>query len=158
MFGIINLVRALPFMLLISGAGYAYHWYETQKLKSQIADLKYTALQCEQRSEILEAGKQHAERLVDQMQVENQEQQQRITVLQRENQTISKQRDEYLSIFKRHDLTNLARAKPGLIEPRINKGTKAVFDDVEQITQENENEQDGFTPFVYDDPALDGLQ
>lgn len=37
----------------------------------------------------------------------------------------------YLDIFKRHDLTKLATAKPGLIEPRINKATKEVFDAIE---------------------------
>lgn len=30
-------------------------------------------------------------------------------------------------IFGKHDLTRLARAKPGLIESRINAGTKRVF-------------------------------
>lgn len=34
-------------------------------------------------------------------------------------------------IFSRHDLTELARAKPGLIERRINDGTRRVFDLVE---------------------------
>lgn len=37
----------------------------------------------------------------------------------------------YLDIFKRHNLTKLATAKPGLIEPRINKATKEVFDAIE---------------------------
>jgi hypothetical protein len=47
--------------------------------------------------------------------------------------------DDYLSIFKRHNLTKLARVKPGLIEPRINKGTKDVFDAIEQDSVEVEN-------------------
>ena len=47
--------------------------------------------------------------------------------------------DGYLSIFKRHDMTKLARAKPGLIEPRINNGTKEVFRSIEQASQEVEN-------------------
>ena len=47
--------------------------------------------------------------------------------------------DDYLSIFKRHDLTKLAKAKPGLIQPRINKGTKEVFDAIEDASREVEN-------------------
>ena len=47
--------------------------------------------------------------------------------------------DDYLSIFKRHNLTKLARAKPGLIEPRINNGTQKVFRAIEQDSQEVEN-------------------
>lgn len=33
-----------------------------------------------------------------------------------------------------HDLTYLANEKPGLIEKRINDGTKDVFDSIEQLT------------------------
>ena len=38
----------------------------------------------------------------------------------------------YMNIFRRHNLSKLAAAKPGLIEPRINKGTKNVFDSIEK--------------------------
>lgn len=37
----------------------------------------------------------------------------------------------YLDIFRRHDLSKLAAAKPGLIEPRVNNATKQVFDSLE---------------------------
>ena len=39
--------------------------------------------------------------------------------------------NRYLDIFRRHNLTKLAAAKPGLIEPRMNKATKEVFDGIE---------------------------
>jgi hypothetical protein len=44
--------------------------------------------------------------------------------LQSRNQEIQQEMTRYLDIFKRHNLTKLAAAKPGLIEPRVNKGTK----------------------------------
>ena len=40
--------------------------------------------------------------------------------------------NRYLDIFKRHNLTKLAAAKPGLIETRVNNGTKEVFEGIEQ--------------------------
>ena len=52
--------------------------------------------------------------------------------IQSRNQEIEKEMSRYLDIFKRHNLTKLAAAKPGLIEPRINKGTKDVFDSIEE--------------------------
>jgi hypothetical protein len=52
------------------------------------------------------------------------------------NNQIQKERDEYLSIFRKHDLTKLARAKPGLIETRINKGTAEVFRQIEEDSKE----------------------
>ena len=48
---------------------------------------------------------------------------------------IQDQMDGYLKIFKDHDFTRLARAKPGLIEPRANKATDAVFTDIENDTK-----------------------
>ena len=46
--------------------------------------------------------------------------------LQGRNQEIQQEMTRYLDIFKRHNLTKLAAAKPGLLEPRINKGTKEL--------------------------------
>ena len=56
------------------------------------------------------------------------------------NKEIIAERDRYLDIFKRHDLSKLAAAKPGLIEPRVNNATKDVFDSLE-----NDSNYD-FTP------------
>jgi hypothetical protein len=43
-------------------------------------------------------------------------------------------REEMLKIFRKHNLTKLATQKPGLIERRINDGTRKAFDDLESIT------------------------
>jgi type II secretory pathway pseudopilin PulG len=51
--------------------------------------------------------------------------------MQIKNQEIQIEMNRYLDIFKRHNLTKLAAAKPGLIETRANKGTKDVFDGIE---------------------------
>ena len=63
--------------------------------------------------------------------------------LQSRNQEIQKEMSRYLDIFKRHDLTRLAAAKPGLIEPRINKGTKDVFDSIEEDSRNIDSLDDG---------------
>jgi len=51
--------------------------------------------------------------------------------LQRANAQIEAEKDRYLDIFKRHNLDKLALAKPGLIQNRINNGTKSVLEDLE---------------------------
>ena len=55
--------------------------------------------------------------------------------LQAKSQATQIEMNRYLDIFKRHNLTKLATAKPGLLEPRINKGTKNVFDSIEEISR-----------------------
>ena len=63
--------------------------------------------------------------------------------IQSRNQEIEKEMSRYLDIFKRHNLTKLAAAKPGLIEPRINKGTKDVFDSIEEDSRNIDSLDDG---------------
>ena len=52
--------------------------------------------------------------------------------LQTKNQEIENEMNRYLDIFKRHNLAKLAGAKPGLIETRVNNGTKNVFESIEE--------------------------
>ena len=47
------------------------------------------------------------------------------------NAEIEAEMTRYLDIFRRHNLSKLAAAKPGLIEPRVNNATKEVFDSLE---------------------------
>ena len=63
--------------------------------------------------------------------------------LQGKNQAIQQEMSRYLDIFKRHNLTKLAAAKPGLIEPRVNKGTKDVFDSIEEDSRNIDSLDDG---------------
>ena len=63
--------------------------------------------------------------------------------LQSQNQKIQSEMTRYLDIFKRHNLTKLAAAKPGLLEPRIIKGTKNVFDSIEEDSRNIDDLDDG---------------
>ena len=60
--------------------------------------------------------------------------QQAIQNLQRKNQEYETQMNEYLDVFRRHNVSKLASAKPGMIEKRFNDATKGVFDDIEEIS------------------------
>jgi len=55
--------------------------------------------------------------------------------IQKRNNEIEQEMTRYLDIFKRHNLTKLAIAKPNLIEKRVNNGTKKVFDNIEEISR-----------------------
>jgi len=63
--------------------------------------------------------------------------------LQKKSQEAQKEMNRYLDIFKRHNLTKLAAAKPGLIETRANKATKEVFDGIEQDSRDIDAADDG---------------
>ena len=67
----------------------------------------------------------------------------KLNELQLKSQEAQKEMNRYLDIFKRHSLTKLAAAKPGLIEPRVNKATKEVFDGIEQDSRDIDAADDG---------------
>lgn len=43
-------------------------------------------------------------------------------------------RNRLINLFGSHDLTRLALKKPGLIETRVNNGTKQAFDGIESVS------------------------
>ena len=59
--------------------------------------------------------------------------------LTKQNQQYEQEQAEYLDIFRRHNLAQLASAKPGLVEKRVNKGTQGVFDAIEADSQRISN-------------------
>ena len=46
----------------------------------------------------------------------------------------TKYKDELIEKLQKHDLTRLSLKKPGLIEKRINNGTKDLFESFESLT------------------------
>ncbi len=62
------------------------------------------------------------------------------------NAQIEQEMNQYMDIFRRHNLNKLAIAKPGMIEKRANEQTKAVFESIENDSKELDS---------LDDPSSD---
>ncbi len=60
---------------------------------------------------------------------------QALSGLQVKNQHYESEMAEYLDIFRRHNISKLASAKPGMIELRANNRTKEAFDAIEAASQ-----------------------
>ena len=65
-----------------------------------------------------------------------------LTDMQKKNNEIEGEMNRYLDIFKRHNLSKLAAAKPGMIEPRANNASKEVFDSIEADSRVIDNLDD----------------
>ena len=59
--------------------------------------------------------------------------------MQRANARIEAEKDQYLAIFRKHNLDKLALMKPGLIENRVNNATKEIFEVLENDSKEISN-------------------
>ena len=104
-------------IILVLGLGSWYLWNENQTLTANNVKLEFAV---EEQKAAFNAMKESYEK--QGVSLQN---------LQRANARIEAEKDQYLEIFRKHNLDKLALVKPGLIETRVNNGTKAVFEDIE---------------------------
>lgn len=129
-------LKALPLMIALATGGYMYHNYIVMEKDKMIAQLETNYERSKNNVIRLETALDVSEESRVRVEQNAARQQQAIGELSEKNNELARTRDEYLEIFKSHDLTNLARMKPGLIEPRINRGTQNVFESIESDSRE----------------------
>ena len=124
------MIKAMPLILLVAGG--AYIPYTTiSKAEATIAQLEANNVILNENTSKLETALETETASREQAEKNLKVQLEAVGKLTEANTAMQAEMDDYLSIFKRHDLTKLARVKPGLIEPRINNGTKKVFESIE---------------------------
>ena len=112
----------LALLLVASGS---YVWIG--KLNDEIAILKGNAIVLE--SEITKQNEQIKKNLAQQQKTYAQ-----IDSLTKKNQDNQREVNALKQTFARHDLDALAMAKPKLLEGKVNKATKRVFDGLIELT------------------------
>jgi len=149
----LNLIRSIPYLAIVGAIGFASHWFIVDRLKSEIEGLQLGLQSCITEKVSNEVAKKEQEATIKELNRRSEIMKININELAVRNQGLARERDEYVSIFRKHDLSKLAKRKPGLIEPRINKGTEEVFKQVEKDSRETRDviEDDGFIPYLYDD-------
>jgi hypothetical protein len=123
-----KLSLALGGLLLISLTSST--WY-INKLQDQIAVLKGNQIALE--NSIEQQNESIKKNLAKQKQTQEQ-----VNVLTAKNQEAQREVNKLKNTFAKHDLDNLALAKPKLIEDIVNKGTKKVKEDLIALTNPNQ--------------------
>ena len=121
----------LGFLLVVSVSG-SYFYINMQK--AQLAQLQAELQTAVSNQQVLEStiSQQNTEM---QTQLENQRQNQvRIAELTEANDSAREEVTEMRNTFARHDLNNLAIARPGLIEGVVNRGTAQVHQQFIDLT------------------------
>ena len=135
----LGLIKMLPLLAVVGAGAYGYHTLEIGKRETAIAQLEKNNVVLKENSVRLETALETETASREQAEKNLKVQLEAVSKLTERNSEMQEEMDDYLSIFKRHDLTKLARVKPGLIEPRINNGTKKVFEQIEKDSEEVEN-------------------
>ena len=84
----------------------------------------------------LEAAIEQQEEAIAVMKESYEKQGKALNQLSSKNAMIEQEMNQYMDIFRRHNLNKLAIAKPGMIEKRANEQTKAVFESIENDSKE----------------------
>lgn len=135
----LGLFRALPVLLVVGGLAYAYHWMTVNNLENRIAELNQEVANLRTHNGALQTAAAVNQETIVGLEEDLVEQKQQFQELSQAYNQVEKQVADMTRIFSKHNLTYLARQKPGLIEPRINKGTKDVFRQIEQDSKELED-------------------
>jgi len=106
----------IAIILLLGGSSY-WLYNENQTLNANVIKL----------DQALEDQREAFTRMVAEYEKQGKE----LNNLARANAQIEAEKDQYLAIFRKHNLDKLALMKPGLIENRVNNATKEVFEVLE---------------------------
>lgn len=146
------MIKMLPLILIVGGAGFAYHKVVVNEKDNRINQQQMEIATVVQNNVALQTAAQTNEGTIRKMEQQMKQQAQAFGDLTRKNNELEADKQKYLKIFKDHNLTKLARARPGLIEPRINKGTNEVFRQVEEDSRELDEADDTESERVFDNP------
>ena len=108
-------------IILVLGLGGWWLYNENQTLTEN--NLKLEVAVAEQQETIAQIQEQYEKQGKSLMQ------------MTRKNAEIEAEKAEYLAIFARHNLDNLALRKPGLMENRFNGASEAVMEGLEDDTK-----------------------
>lgn len=105
-------------------SGYAFYYLSVVPMKVENKELF-------EENTALELSIQTQTETIRRIEENIQKTQESLNKLTKKNQQYEQEQAEFLDIFRRHNLAQLASAKPGLITIRANKRTQEVFDAIE---------------------------
>jgi len=120
----------------VIGGGYAYHQVTVSNLEAAKAQLEANNRTLKENQVQMEMAVKTAQESLAAAEANAKKTEAAMSALTAKNNELAKEKANYMKIFKDHNLTRLARAKPGMIETRINKGTEKVFRNLENDTKE----------------------
>jgi len=149
MFG---MLKMLPILLIVGGAGYGYHVIVVKEKDNRITQQQMDIAAATQQNVALQTAAQTNMNTIKNMEKQMKAQAQAFADLTKKSSALEQEKNKYLSVFKRHNLTKTARAKPDYMEPKINSGTAKVFRQVEADSRELDEADDTSAEQSYDTP------
>tara|TARA_R110002051_G_scaffold317121_1_gene397881 strand:+ start:63 stop:467 length:405 start_codon:yes stop_codon:yes gene_type:complete len=116
-------------LLLLTTAASSFYYIDY--LQDQIAILKGNQI-------VLETKVAEQNEAIDNYLNKQKQTQEQLIVLEKEKQEAMRDVNKLRKTFAKHDLDELALAKPALMQSKINKATKRVLETLEKLTDPNQ--------------------
>jgi septation ring formation regulator EzrA len=129
----LSLVLGILLVATVSGSV----WY-IDRLSDQISILKGNQI-------VLESKVEEQNEAIDNYLAKQQQTQAQLNTLESEKRQAMEDVNRLRKTFARHDLDNLALAKPGLIQSRINKASARVMTTLEELSNPNQFDEKSST-------------
>ena len=154
----LGFIKALPLIIIILTAGYGAHKFMINEKDNRINQLQSQVDYLNTENVALQTAAATNEATIRSLEANAKQQAEAMVGLQSRNQELNAERDSYMRIFADHDLTKLARARPGSIELRANRATADVFRSVEADSRELDNAdgEEAFDDFTLKTEKDDG--
>lgn len=151
----------MPYIILICllalGGGYAYHSVTVSNLESEVVQLEANNRTLKENQVQMETAVRVAQESLAAAEANAKKSEAAMSALTQRNNQLQREKDNAMKIFRDHNLTRLARAKPGMIEKRMNAKTEAVFRELENDTKELMDSDDTDSPAGVLDNAQAGV-
>ena len=132
----LGFIKTLPIIILVGGLAFGAHKFIVGQLETRIDNQQVQIDSLNTINVGLQAAQAIQEDTIRGLEEQSKAQAQAMGNLTNRNNELNAERDSYLRIFKDHDFTKLARARPGSIELRANRATAEVFRSVENDSRE----------------------
>tara|TARA_B100001105_G_C22284018_1_gene396560 strand:- start:341 stop:748 length:408 start_codon:yes stop_codon:yes gene_type:complete len=130
----LGFLKSLPYMLVIGALAFGAHKFIVGNLNDTI---EKQAMQIEQyvaQNVALQTAADMNESTIRSLEEGAKAQLEQIGNLQDQFNLATAQKNEALRIFNDHDITKLAKNRPGLMQPRANEATKKEFNLLELLS------------------------
>ena len=139
MFG---MIKMLPLLLIIGGAGFGYHKIVVNEKDNRINQQQMEIASATQQNVALQTAAQTNEKTIRNLETQMKKQAEAFSSLTKKANKLESEKQQYMKIFKKHDLTKLGRSKPELLESKMTKATSRVFRQVEEDSRELDEADD----------------
>jgi cell division protein FtsB len=146
----LGMIKMLPIILVVGGAGFAYHKVVINEKDNRITQQQMEIADKTQQNVALQTAAQTNEGTIRKLEQQMKKQAQAFADLTTKNNALESDKSRYMSMVKKHNLTQSARSNPEKIEPKINRGTDRVFRQVEADSRELDEADDTASERAYD--------